>query len=186
MYLHLGQSVVVPFRDVVGIFDLDNTTSSIHTRKFLERAEKEGRVVDVSGDLPKSFTVCRTGKGPPTVYLSQLSSATLLNALKRLAGIGHEHHLISREAIEPIQTVKVKYLGSNNPRLHSDEVLIALAASANLDPKAQAALHSLAALNGCQAHCSVILSPPDESTYKKLGLQLTCEPQYQTNNLYHR
>ena len=78
MYLHLGQSVVVPFRDVVGIFDLDNTTSSVHTRKFLERAEKEGRVVDVSGDLPKSFTVCRTGKGPPTVYLSQLSSATLL------------------------------------------------------------------------------------------------------------
>ena len=70
MYLHLGQSVVVPFRDVVGIFDLDNTTSSIYTRKFLERAEKEGRVVDVSGDLPKSFTVCRTGKGPPTVYLS--------------------------------------------------------------------------------------------------------------------
>ena len=65
-------------------------------------------------------------------------------------------------------------------------MLIALAASANLDPKAQAALHSLAALNGCQAHCSVILSPPDESTYKKLGLQLTCEPQYQTNNLYHR
>ena len=58
--------------------------------------------------------------------------------------------------------------------------------SANLDAKALAALRSLAALNGCQAHCSVILSPPDESTYKKLGLQLTCEPQYQTNNLYHR
>ena len=82
MYLHLGQSVVVPFRDVVGIFDLDTTTSSIHTRKFLERAEKEGRVVDVSGDLPKSFTVCRTGKGPPTVYLSQLSSATLLKRVE--------------------------------------------------------------------------------------------------------
>ena len=90
------------------------------------------------------------------------------------------------EAIEPIQTVKVKYLGSNNPRLHSDEVLVALAASANLDAKALAALRSLAALNGCQAHCSVILSPPDESTYKKLGLQLTCEPQYQSKKLYHK
>ena len=132
-------------------------------------------------ELPSGEVV--TGK---TTDLMGASSATLLNALKRLAGIDHQHHLISREAIEPIQTVKVKYLGSNNPRLHSDEVLVALAASANLDAKALAALRSLAALNGCQAHCSVILSPPDESTYKKLGLQLTCEPQYQTNNLYHR
>ena len=82
MYLHLGQSVVVPFRDVIGVFDMDNTTSSHLTRKFLERAEREGRVVDVSGDLPKSFTVCRTGKGPPTVYLSQLSSATLLKRVE--------------------------------------------------------------------------------------------------------
>ena len=115
------------------------------------------------------------------------SAAALLNALKALSGVGgHGVHLIAQSAIEPIQTVKVKYLGSNNPRLHSDEVLIALAASANLDEKAQTALGALASLNGCQAHCSVILSPPDESTYKKLGLQLTCEPQYQTNNLYHR
>lgn len=83
MYLHLGQSVVVPFRDVIGVFDMDNTTSSLLTRKFLERAEKEGRVVDVSGDLPKSFALCRGGNGPPTVYLSQLSSATLL---KRVEG----------------------------------------------------------------------------------------------------
>ena len=125
-----------------------------------------------------------TGK---TSELMGCSAAALLNALKALSGAGgHGVHLIAQSAIEPIQTVKVKYLGSNNPRLHSDEVLIALAASANLDPKALAALRSLASLNGCQAHCSVILSPPDESTYKKLGLQLTCEPQYQTNNLYHR
>ena len=122
-----------------------------------------------------------------TSELMGCSAAALLNALKALSGAGgHGIHLIKQSAIEPIQTVKVKYLGSNNPRLHSDEVLVALAASANLDAKALAALRSLAALNGCQAHCSVILSPPDESTYKKLGLQLTCEPQYQTNNLYHR
>lgn len=82
MYLHLGQSVVVPCRDVVGIFDLDNTSSSRLTRAFLERAEREGRVVNVSEDLPKSFALCRRGRrdgGEKTmVYLSQLSAATLL------------------------------------------------------------------------------------------------------------
>lgn len=77
MYLHLGQSAVVPHRDILGIFDLDNTSSSHRTRAFLERAEKEGRVVSVTADLPKSFVLCQ-GKGkPPTIYLSQLSSATL-------------------------------------------------------------------------------------------------------------
>jgi hypothetical protein len=81
MYLHLGQSVVVPFGCGRHIRPGQHHLI-IHTRKFLERAEKEGRVVDVSGDLPKSFTVCRTGKGPPTVYLSQLSSATLLKRVE--------------------------------------------------------------------------------------------------------
>jgi uncharacterized protein (UPF0371 family) len=94
--------------------------------------------------------------------------------------------VIAQSAIEPIQTVKVKHLGSANPRLHSDEILIALASSANLDPRAAQALDCLSSLRGCQAHCSVILSPADETTYKKLGLQLTCEPKYQTNKLYHR
>ena len=122
-----------------------------------------------------------------TSELMGCSAAALLNALKYLSGAGgHGVHLIAQSAIEPIQTVKVEYLGSANPRLHSDEVLIALAASANLDSKAARALEQLAALKGCQAHCSVILSPADASTYKRLGLQLTCEPKYQTNKLYHR
>lgn len=77
MYLHLGQSVVVPHGDVVGIFDLDNTSSSKETRLFLNRAEKEGRVISLSPDLPKSFVVCRHGREDSYVYLSQLSSATL-------------------------------------------------------------------------------------------------------------
>ncbi|HJB57111.1 MAG TPA: DUF370 domain-containing protein [Candidatus Flavonifractor intestinipullorum] len=77
MYLHLGQSVVVPFRDVIGIFDLDNTTSSHRTRAFLSRAEREGELVDVSMDVPKSFVLCRSELGT-MVYLSQLSPATLL------------------------------------------------------------------------------------------------------------
>ncbi|OUN22862.1 extracellular matrix regulator RemB [Flavonifractor sp. An82] len=78
MYLHLGQNVVVPFRDVVGLFDLDNTSSSRLTRSFLERAEKEGRLVNVSDDLPRSFVLCSNSREAPTVYLSQLSAATLL------------------------------------------------------------------------------------------------------------
>ena len=77
MYLHIGQSAVVSHRDIVGIFDLDNTSSSYRTREFLERAEKEGRVVSATGDLPKSFVLCRSRGKRPAVYLSQLSSATL-------------------------------------------------------------------------------------------------------------
>src|SRR5699024_2427513 len=105
-------------------------------------------------ELPDGEVV--TGK---TTDLMGATSATLLNALKRLAGIGHEHHLISREALEPIQTVKVKHLGSSNPRLHSDEILIALTISATADPLARQALDQLARLRQCEAHSSVILSP---------------------------
>lgn len=78
MYLHLGQSVVVPTSSIIGLFDLDNTSASHLTRRFLERAEQQGRVVNVSDDLPKSFVLCQQGDQPPTVYLSQLSAATLL------------------------------------------------------------------------------------------------------------
>ncbi len=77
MYLHLGQSVVVNQADVLGIFDLDNTTYSLRTRAFLERSEQEGRVISATDDLPKSFVVCQTNGQPAVVYLSQLSSATL-------------------------------------------------------------------------------------------------------------
>ncbi|MGM9606150.1 MAG: extracellular matrix regulator RemB [Oscillospiraceae bacterium] len=77
MYLHLGQSVVVRQKDILGIFDLDITTSSFRTRKFLERAEREGRMITVTDDLPKSFVVCQGKDGKAVVYLSQLSSATL-------------------------------------------------------------------------------------------------------------
>jgi len=77
MYLHLGQNVVVPEASVIGVFDLDNTTGSHITRKFLENAEKAGRVISVSDELPKSFAVCGEGN-KLTVYLSQLSSQTLL------------------------------------------------------------------------------------------------------------
>ena len=80
MYLHLGASVVIPLGDVLGIFDLDNTTSSRVTRDFL--AQQAGQVVSVGEDLPKSFLLCRNQAGRVTVYLSQLSSATLLRRVE--------------------------------------------------------------------------------------------------------
>ena len=77
MYLHVGQSVLVPFESVLGVFDLDNSSWSHRTRSFLDRAEKEGRVVNAASDLPKSFVLRYQGDGSSTVYLSQLSPATL-------------------------------------------------------------------------------------------------------------
>ena len=132
-------------------------------------------------ELPDGTLV--TGK---TGELLGASAAALLNALKALAGIDHHSHLISPEAIEPIQTVKVKHLGSANPRLHSDETLIALAISASSHPLAARALDQLSRLRGCEAHASVILSQADSGTYAKLGMHLTCEPQYETNKLSHK
>ena len=87
MYLHLGSSVVIPQREILGIYDLDNSSWSHITRAFLSVAEKEGRVVSVGDDLPKSFLVCENRLGEIIVYLSQLSSATLL---KRSEGLGVE------------------------------------------------------------------------------------------------
>ncbi len=111
-----------------------------------------------------------------TTDLLGASAALLLNALKALAGIDHDEHLISPEAIEPIQELKVKYLGGKNPRLHTDEVLIALSVSAVTNPNAKHALEMLPQLKGCQVHTSVMLSSVDKKTFKKLGCQVTSEP----------
>ena len=113
------------------------------------------------------------------------ASALLLNALKSLAGIDHQVKVISPESISPIQYLKTAYLGSTNPRLHTDEVLIALSASAAQNPLARQTLEQLPKLSGCQAHASVILSSVDVRTLKKLGIQLTQEPRYEDKKLYH-
>ncbi len=107
------------------------------------------------------------------------SAALLLNALKELAGIDHEKHIISPTAIEPIQTLKTKYLGSKNPRLHTDEVLIALSTTASRSDDAKLALSQLSRLQGCQVHSSVILSEVDKKMFHRLGCSLTCEPKYE-------
>ena len=104
------------------------------------------------------------------------SAALLLNALKYLAGVNHDTRLIKPEAIEPIQNLKVRYLGGKNPRLHTDEVLIALTLAACTDECAKRSLEQLPKLRGCQVHTSVMLSEVDMKIYKKLGVDLTCEP----------
>lgn len=130
-------------------------------------------------ELPDGRIV--TGK---TSHLLGASAALLLNALKALAGIDHERNVISPEAIEPIQKLKVNYLGSKNPRLHTDEVLIALSVSAATDECAQLALDQLPRLKGCQAHTSVMVSPVDIQQFKRLSIQATFEAKYEKKPVF--
>ena len=123
-----------------------------------------------------------TGK---TSSLLGATSAMLLNALKTLAGIPDEICLISPEIIEPIQKLKIEHLRNHNPRLHSDEILIALSVCAVTDENARKALDKLKELDGCEVHSSVLLSQVDEKLLRKLGVNLTCEPVYQTKKLFH-
>ena len=124
-----------------------------------------------------------TGK---TTDLLGASAALLLNVLKELGGIHHDIHLISPIVIEPIQVLKTKHMGNHNPRLHTDEILIALSICAATNPTAALAMQQLPRLKGCEAHSTVILSRVDENVFQKLGINITCEPQYQTKKLYHR
>jgi len=131
-------------------------------------------------ELPDGRIV--TGK---TSSLLGASAAVLLNAVKELGGIADEIHLISPTAIEPIQGLKTGYLGSKNPRLHTDEILIALSMCAATDANAKIALEQLKKLRGCQIHTTVMLARVDIRTFKKLGIELTSEPVYEQKRIYH-
>jgi uncharacterized protein (UPF0371 family) len=109
----------------------------------------------------------------------------LMNALKKLARIPDDQDIISEIVIQPIQSLKINSFGSKNPRLHAKEVLMALAICAATNPVAKHALKQLDKLRGCEAHCSVIVSSSDFKTFKNLGINLTCEPKYETDRLYH-
>ena len=138
----------------------------------LERAEQTGDAA-AAMELPDGKIV--TGK---TSDLLGAASALLLNALKELGGMPHELHLISPVVLDPIQHLKTDHLGNRNPRLHTDETLIALSISAATNPMAELAMEQLSKLRGCQVHSSVILSPVDVNVFHRLGIQLTCEPRY--------
>ncbi len=131
-------------------------------------------------ELPDGHIV--TGK---TTALMGASSAAVLNALKYLAGISDSIDLIAANIIEPIQKLKVNHLRSSNPLLHLDQILLALSIGAVTNPTAKLALEKLGELKGSEVHSTVILSREDEITFKKLGFNVTCEPEYQTARLYH-
>ena len=154
--------------------------------KVVEAARKKEETTNgrpaAAIELPDGTIV--TGK---TSDLLGPLAAALLNALKALGKIDQSFNLVSRLAIEPIQTLKTEYLGSNNPRLHTDEILIALSSSAAHNELAERAMQQLPKLKGSTAHTTVLVSSIDEQTFKKLGITLTCEPKYEeAQRSYHK
>ena len=146
----------------------------------LAKAEETGKP---AGAMVLSDGRVITGK---TSSLLGASASLLLNALKAMSGIDDKMDLISSAVIEPISHLKTENLGHHNPRLHSDEVLIALCISALTNPSAAAAQKALGSLRGCDAHFSVVISEEDIKLYKRLGIHVTCEPKYEVKKLYHK
>ena len=156
---------------------------SVLDRHVVAAANAKAELTDgpaAAMELPSGEIV--TGK---TSSLLGAGAALILNALKALAGIDDKVELISPSVIKPVQHLKVDHLGNHNPRLHVDEILIALAISAVSSKRAAQALEQLDNLKGLEAHSSVILSSTDKRTFKKLGINMTCEPKYQVKKLYH-
>ena len=149
-------------------------------RASLDKAEDSGFPAGAM-TLPDGAVV--TGK---TSALLGPSAALLLNALKHQAGIDLELDLIPNLVIEPISRMKTEHLGHKNPRLHSDEVLIALSISALTNPLAARVQKELKSLRGCDAHFSVIISEEDMNLYKRLGINVSCEPKYEVKKFYHK
>jgi uncharacterized protein (UPF0371 family) len=152
-----------------GISQEDRTVVMPANRRAEETGEPAAAI-----ELPDGTLV--TGK---TSSLLGAAAAALLNALKALGGIHHNMHLLSPTIIEPIQHLKTTHLGNSNPRLHTNEVLMALSIIAVTNPIAELALKQLPKLRGCEAHSSVILSDVDDTTFRRLGVNLTCEPVYE-------
>jgi len=163
---------------------MNNSGLSVDERLSVVAALKKAQDTDgpcVAIELPDGTII--TGK---TSALLGASSAALLNALKHLAEIDNKVPLISPVLIEPIQKLKVGYLGNENPRLHTDEVLIALAVSTATNPMAELVLEQLPKLKNSEAHSSVILSQVDIAVFRQLGVNITCEPVFQNKRLFQK
>ncbi len=147
-----------------------DTTYRKTTVAAKERAESSGRACSAIELADGTIITAESGDllGP--------SAALILNAIKHLAGIDHAVKLIPQHMIEPIQHTKINYLRSNNPRLHTDEVLVALSVLSTHDENCRRALEMLPQLNGCQVHSTVMLGEVDRKIFKKLGVGLTCDP----------
>ena len=176
----------------------DGDPNALHKMEMLMRSQ--GLEAEMRLTVPAAREVAaRTGEPAMAIELADgsiitgktsalmgASCAALLNALKHLAGIRAQVDLISPTALEPITHLKVEHLGNRNPRLHTDEMLIALAMSAVTNPTADLAMEQLAQLHGAEVHSTVILSGVDEKVFKKLGARVTCEPVYERQKLYHK
>ena len=181
--LRMGRGKQEAVNKIVSL--MNQASISVEDRSVIKAAldrsnETEGQPA-VAIELPDGRIV--TGK---TSNLLGASSAALLNAVKHLAGLPDDLLMIAPSIIEPIQKLKTGILKNHNPRLHSDETLIALSMSANTNPLAEKALDAIGGLENCEAHSTVILSQVDQDVYRKLGINLTCEPRYQTKKLYHK
>ena len=160
---------------------MQKTNTSINDRAVVQKAlDKELKTGEPCCALQLSDGRIVTGKNGK---LLGASAAALLNSLKVLGDIDDKIDIISSTVIKPIQELKVNHMGSKNPRLHTDEILLSLAISAVTDPIAQTALSQLSKLKGAQLHSSVILSHVDEKTFKKLGVDVTCEPKRKARTL---
>lgn len=159
--------------------DIDTSFRAVVARSLKKASETGAPATAIQ--LPDGSIV--TGK---TSSLLGASAAAILNALKMLGGINDDFLLLPPVVVEPVQKLKTQVLGNHNPRLHADEILIALAISATTNPMAALAMEQLPKLRGCEAHTSVIVSNVDKDVYRKLGINLTCEPVYQTKKLYHK
>lgn len=156
---------------------------SKENRPIVIKAEE----IALKNDAPAAAIELNDGQivtGRTSLLLGACSSM-LLNALKVLAGLDDSVKLLSPDVLEPIQKLKVGPLGNHNPRLHVEEILLALAVCAATDSKAKQALEQLPKLRNCEMHSSVILSQVDDKIIKKLGIHLTCTPEYQTKKLFH-
>ncbi|MBR0398763.1 MAG: DUF1846 domain-containing protein [Eubacterium sp.] len=163
---------------------MNKANLSIEDRPVIAAANQKAEITEQPAaaiELPDGRII--TGR---TTSLLGASSAMLLNALKALGGVEDNVKLISPNVIRPIQHLKVEHFGNSNPHLHINEILIALTISAETNPAAEIAMTQLEKLNGCEAHSSVILSSTDETTFKTLGVNLTCEPRYQNKKLFHK
>ena len=149
-------------------------------RPALERAENTGAPA-VAMEMPDGTVI--TGK---TSSLLGAASGCLMNALKYLAGIDSDMLLIPPGIIEPISHLKIEHMGNHNPRLHTDELLIALSICSVTNPIAGYAIDQVNKLKGCEAHSSVILSHVDQELFRKLGINITCEPKFQVKKLYRK
>lgn len=152
-------------------------------RQVVSEATKKAEETELPAtaiELPQGIV---TGK---TSNLMGSSAAALLNAIKLLGGIDGDYLLLPLKIIEPVQKLKIENLGNHNPRLHADEILIALSIAATTDAVAAKAMAQLPKLRGCEAHTSVMVSDVDKDVYRRLGLNLTCSPVYETKKLYHK